>query len=84
MMAKPLQEFPGVFGGHFISVNISPRKEEGSLVFIGVASFLVFKDEEALCLSQLNSCDYKARQTHNFCGLQIELVVFAPYMLGKT
>jgi len=36
MMAKPLQEFPSVFGGHFISVNISARKDEGSLLFIGI------------------------------------------------
>jgi hypothetical protein len=44
MMAKPLQEFPSVFGGHFISVNISARKDEGSLLFIGIASLSVFKE----------------------------------------
>jgi hypothetical protein len=44
MMAKPLQEFFSVFGGHFISVNISPRKEEGSLLFVGVAFLSVFKE----------------------------------------
>jgi hypothetical protein len=43
MMAKPLQEFPNVFGGHFILVNISPRKEEGSLLFIGGAYLSVLK-----------------------------------------